>query len=68
MDKLIKNVILFVRTDAFEESIMGNLIDSETSKLLEYFFAPTETARRHPVTQQYIPVLHAHVRYVLSTY
>jgi len=35
--------------DAFDDSVLGNLIDNETINLLQYIFNPTETARRHPI-------------------
>ena len=38
-----------LRHDAFDDSVLGNLIDNETINLLQYIFNPTETARRHPI-------------------
>ncbi len=34
-----------IRADAFDDSVIINLIDSETICLLTYYFNPTETAR-----------------------
>ncbi len=38
-----------IRADAFDDSVIINLIDSETIGLLTYYFQPTETAREHPI-------------------
>jgi len=42
-----------LRQKAFDESVLGNLINSETITLLEYIFAPTETARCHRITSHW---------------
>ena len=39
-----------LRQEAFDESVMGNMIDTETISLLQFIFYPTETRRRHPIT------------------
>ena len=38
-----------LRHEAFDDSVLGNLIDNETISLLQYIFAPTETPLRHPI-------------------
>jgi hypothetical protein len=45
-------VHLFIQyiQEAFDESVMGNMIDTETISLLQFLFYPTETRRRHPIT------------------
>jgi len=40
--------------EAFDDSVMGNLIDNETITLLGYVFAPTETASRNPITTHWM--------------
>ena len=44
-------VHLFIQyiQEAFDESVMGNMIDTETISLLQFIFYPTETRRRHPI-------------------
>ena len=39
--------------EAFNDSVLSNLIDSETITLLGYVFAPTESAARHPITSHW---------------
>ena len=39
-----------LRQEAFDESVLGNMIDTETISLLQFIFYPTETRRRHPIT------------------
>ena len=36
--------------EAFDESVMGNMIDTETIYQLQFLFYPTKTRRRHPIT------------------
>jgi hypothetical protein len=38
------------QTQTFDESVMGNMIDTKTISLLQFIFYPTETRRRHPIT------------------
>jgi hypothetical protein len=47
---LIRHIHQLLRQEAFDDSVLGNSIDSETITLLEYIFAPTETARHHRIT------------------
>jgi hypothetical protein len=37
-----------LRQEAFDESVLGNMIDTETISLLQFIFYPIETRRRHP--------------------
>ena len=46
---LIKYIHQLLRHEAFDDSVLGSLIDNETITLLEYIFHPTETASRYPV-------------------
>jgi hypothetical protein len=46
---IIKYIHQLLRTDAFDDSVIINLIDSETVDLLNYYFQPKETAREHPI-------------------
>jgi hypothetical protein len=46
---IIKYLHQLLRADAFDDSVIINLIDSETVDLLNYYFQPTETAREHPI-------------------
>jgi len=39
--------------EAFDDSVMGNMIDTETISLLQFIFYPTETHRRHPITNHW---------------
>jgi len=39
-----------LRHEAFDESVLGNMIDTETISLIQFSFYPTETRRRHPIT------------------
>ena len=45
VDTFIKYLHQLIRADAFDDSVIINLIDSETIGLLTYCFQPTETAR-----------------------
>jgi len=47
---LIQYIHRLLSKEAFDDSVMGYLIDNETITLLGYVFAPTETASRHPIT------------------
>ena len=47
---LIQHIHQLLRQEAFDDSVLGNLIDNETITLLGYVFAPTETASRNPIT------------------
>jgi len=47
---LIQHIQQHLRQEAFDDSVLGNLIDNETITLLRYVFAPTETASRNPIT------------------
>ena len=50
---LIQYIHQLLRQEAFDDSVLGNLIDSETITLLGYVFAPTEKASRHPITSHW---------------
>jgi hypothetical protein len=43
---LIQHIHQLLRQEAFDDSVLGNLIDNETIIV----FAPTETASRNPIT------------------
>jgi hypothetical protein len=45
---LIRYIHQLLRHEAFDNSVLGNLIDNETITLLGYVFQPTEIASRHP--------------------
>ena len=47
---LIQHIHQLLRQEAFDDSVLGNLIDNETITLSGYVFAPTETASRNPIT------------------
>ncbi len=49
----LKYLHQLLRADAFDDSVIINLIDSETIRLLTYYFQPTETAREHPITHHW---------------
>jgi hypothetical protein len=46
---LIQYIHRRLSQEAFDYSVMGNLIDNETITLLGYVFAPTKTASRNPL-------------------
>jgi hypothetical protein len=46
---LIQYIHRLLSQEAFDDSVMGNLIDNETITLLGYVFAPTETATHDPL-------------------
>ena len=48
---LIQHIHRLLSQEAFDDSVMGNLIDNETITLLGYVFGPTETASRNPITR-----------------
>jgi hypothetical protein len=50
VDTFIKYLQQLIRADAFDDSAIINLIDSETIRLLTYYFNPTETTREHPIS------------------
>jgi hypothetical protein len=47
---LIQYIHRLLSQEAFDDSVMGKLIDNETITLLRYVFEPTETASRNPIT------------------
>jgi len=49
VDTLIKYLNQLIRADAFDDSVIINLIDRETIRLLTYYFNPTEMAREHSI-------------------
>ena len=53
VDTFIKYLHQLIRADAFDDSVIINLIDSETIGLLTYF-QPTETARENPITHHWV--------------
>jgi len=46
----IQYIQQLLRQEAFDESVMGNMTDTETISLLQFIFYTTETRRRHPIT------------------
>jgi hypothetical protein len=46
----IQHIYLLLRSEAFDESVLVNMIDPETISLLQFIFYPTETRRRNPIT------------------
>jgi hypothetical protein len=46
----IQYIQQLLRQEACDESVMGNMIDTETISLLQFLFHPTETRRRHHIT------------------
>ena len=53
VDTFIKYLHQLLRADAFDDSVIINLINSETVGLLTYYFQPTETVREHPITHHW---------------
>ena len=53
VDTFIKYLHQLLRADAFDHSVIINLIDSEAVGLLTYYFQPTETAREHLITHHW---------------
>ena len=39
--------------EAFDDSVLGIMIDTETISLLQFVFYPTETYRRHPISNHW---------------
>ena len=39
--------------EAFDDSVLGNMIDTETISLVQFIFYPTETHRRHPISNHW---------------
>ena len=50
---LIQYIYQLLRHEAFDDFVLGILTDSETITLLEYVFAPTETAWRHHIVSNW---------------
>ena len=50
VDTFIKYLHQLIQADSFDDSVIINLIDSETVGLLTYYFQPTKAAREHPIT------------------
>jgi hypothetical protein len=50
---LIQYIHQLLRHEAFDDSVLGNLIDNETITLLGYTFRPTETASQHPIVNHW---------------
>jgi len=50
---LIQYIHQLLRHEAFDDFVLGILIDNETITLLEYVFAPTETAWRHCIVSHW---------------
>jgi hypothetical protein len=46
----IQHIHQLLRQEAFDETVLGNMIDTETISLLQFIFYPTETRRRPPIT------------------
>jgi hypothetical protein len=53
---LIRHINQLLRQEAFDDSVLGNLIDNETITLLGYVFASTETASRNPITTHWTSI------------
>ena len=49
VNKFIAHIQNLIRANAFDDSVMTHLIDSAAIRLLSLYFAPTETARLHPI-------------------
>ena len=49
VNKFIAHIQNLIRANAFDDSVMTHLIDSAPIRLLSLYFAPTETARLHPI-------------------
>ena len=49
----IQYIHQLLHQEAFDDSVLSNLIDSETVMLLGYVFAPSETAARNPITSHW---------------
>ena len=47
--KFITHIRNLIRADAFDDSVMQQLMDSATIRLLGILFTPSETARLHPI-------------------
>jgi hypothetical protein len=52
--QLIQYIHQLLSHEAFDDSVLGNMIDNETITLLGYVFRPTETASRHPIINHWI--------------
>ena len=49
----IQYIHQLLHQEAFDDSVLSNLINGETITLLGYVFALTETAARHPITSHW---------------
>ena len=47
--KFIAHIRNLIRADAFDDSVMQQLMDSATIRLIGILFTPSETARFHPI-------------------
>jgi hypothetical protein len=45
----IQYIHQLLRHEAFDDSVLGNIIDTETISLLQFIFYQTERHRRHPI-------------------
>ena len=50
---LIQYILQLLCHEAFDDSVLGNLIDNETITLLGNVFRPTKTASRHPIVNHW---------------
>jgi hypothetical protein len=50
---LIQYIHQLLHHEAFDDSLLGNLIDNKMITLLQYIFNPTETAMRHPISSNW---------------
>jgi hypothetical protein len=50
---LIQYINQLLHQEAFDDSVLINLIDGETINVLGYVFQPTKTASRHPITNHW---------------
>ena len=49
----IQYIHQLLRHEALDQSVLGNMIDTETISLLQFIFYPTETHRRHPISNHW---------------
>ena len=49
VNKFITHIRNLIRANAFDDSVMQQLMDSAAIRLLGILFTPSETARQHPI-------------------
>jgi len=57
--QLIQYIHQLLSHEAFDDSVLGNMIYNETITLLGYVFRPTETASRHPIINHWTTTSHS---------